>query len=65
MASGTVKKWKGEGAYGFIVPDEGGDDVFVHVSNINGGVQLNEGDRVTFDTEDSPKGIHAVNVTKT
>jgi len=65
MASGTVKWFNGEKGYGFIAPDEGGDkDAFVHISNIVGGARIDEGDRVTFDMEDSAKGPQAVNVTK-
>ncbi len=65
MASGTVKWFNGEKGYVFIAPDEGGDkDAFVHISNIVGGARIDEGDRVTFDMEDSAKGPQAVNVTK-
>lgn len=63
MATGTVKWFNDEKGYGFIELDEGGDkDAFVHVSAIAPGARIAEGDRVNFDTEDSPKGIQAVNV---
>lgn len=65
MASGVVKWFNGDKGFGFIAPDEGGDkDAFVHITNINGGVRIDEGDRVTFDIEDSARGPQAVNVSK-
>lgn len=61
--TGTVKWFSREKGYGFISREEG-DDVFVHYSNIRGtGFRnLNEGDRVEFGVEDSPKGPQAVDV---
>ena len=63
---GTVKWFNGQKGYGFITPDGGSDDVFVHFSAIQGeGFRnLNEGERVEFSVESSPKGPHAVNVVK-
>ncbi len=63
MATGTVK-WFNE-TKGFISQDDGGDDVFVHFNAIQGeGFKtLNEGQAVTFDIEDGPKGLQASNVT--
>ena len=50
MASGTVKWFNGQKGYGFIAPDGGGKDVFVHISAVEkAGVDLREGDKVTFD----------------
>jgi cold shock protein len=50
VASGTVKWFNGQKGYGFIAPDGGGKDVFVHISAVEkAGVDLREGDKVTFD----------------
>jgi CspA family cold shock protein len=49
--------------YGFIEPEEG-KDVFVHQSALSPGMVLNEGDKVEFEVEDSPKGPQAKNVKK-
>ncbi len=64
MAEGTVKWFNEKRGFGFI-EQEDGPDVFVHHSGINatGFKSLNEGDRVTFDTEEGEKGPRAVNVT--
>ncbi|MQW02806.1 cold-shock protein [Sinorhizobium meliloti] len=50
MAIGTVKFFNQEKGYGFISPDNGGTDVFVHVSAINGGSRLRDGQKVTYET---------------
>ena len=65
MAEGTAKFFSDEKGFGFITPDEGDKDLFVHQSAINaeGFRSLREGQRVSFDTEDDPKGPRAVNVT--
>lgn len=62
---GTVKWFNSAKGYGFIA-HEGGKDVFVHFSAIamDGYKTLNEGDKVEFSIEDSPKGPQAVQVTK-
>lgn len=60
---GKVKFFDSEKGFGFIEPSEGGKDVFVHINNLKG-VELNEDDKVTFDTEDTPRGKTAVNVAK-
>lgn len=65
MVNGTVKWFNESKGYGFI-SSESGSDVFVHYSSIqgNGYKSLAEGDSVSFDVEDSPKGQKAVNVVK-
>jgi len=67
MSTGKVKWFSAEKGYGFIAPDSGGDDVFVHFSAIqaDGFRTLEEGDAVTFEVEDSPKGPQAQNVVVT
>lgn len=64
--SGTVKWFNGAKGYGFIAPDDGGEDVFVHFSAIqaDGYRNLDEGDRVEFTIEDGKKGLQATNVVK-
>jgi cold shock protein len=65
MAEGTVKWFNSEKGYGFLAPDGGGADVFVHYSAIqtNGYKTLDEGQRVSFDVEQGNKGPQATKVT--
>ena len=65
MASGTVKWFNNEKGYGFITPDEGGKDLFVHFSNIagDGFKSLNEGAKVEYEQREGQKGPEAINVT--
>lgn len=65
MATGTVKWFNESKGFGFITQDEGGADVFVHFSAINGSGfrTLAEGQKVNYDVQDGPKGPQAANVT--
>jgi CspA family cold shock protein len=64
MAQGTVKFFSDEKGFGFITPDEGGKDLFVHHTGITaeGYRSLGENQRVSFDEESDAKGPRAVNV---
>ena len=64
MATGTVKWFNNDKGFGFITPDEGGKDLFVHHSSINGSGfrTLEDGARVSYESEDGPKGPKAINV---
>ncbi len=66
MATGTVKWFSNEKGYGFITPENGGKDVFVHHTAIQGSgyKSLNEGDAVQFEVVKGPKGEQAANVSK-
>jgi cold shock protein len=65
MATGTVKWFDDSKGYGFITPDEGGKDLFVHFSNIagNGFRSLSENARVEYEAREGQKGPEAINVT--
>jgi cold shock protein len=65
MTQGTVKWFNGEKGFGFIAPDDGSKDVFVHYSEVQGSGfrTLEENQRVQFEIEQGPKGPQAVGVT--
>lgn len=64
MATGTVKWFSEQKGYGFIVPDEGGKDLFVHYSNISmdGFKTLQEGQKVQYEAAEGRKGPEATEV---
>lgn len=64
MATGIVKWFNNAKGYGFVTPDDGDQDVFVHFSAIEmeGYRTLKEGQRVEFEVEQGPKGLHAQNL---
>jgi CspA family cold shock protein len=65
MATGVVKWFNDSKGFGFITPDDGGDDLFAHFSaiNIGGGFKtLKEGQKVTFEITDGNKGKQASNI---
>ena len=66
MAQGTVKWFNEDKGYGFIEPDEGGEDLFVHYSAIEGSGfrSLEEGERVSYEPARGRKGPEAQNVSK-
>jgi CspA family cold shock protein len=64
MQTGIVKWFNDEKGFGFIVPDDGGDDLFAHFSaiNIDGFKSLKEGQRISFEVAQGPKGRQASNI---
>jgi CspA family cold shock protein len=63
MPTGTVKWFSDDKGFGFITPDDGDKDLFVHHTGINGYRSLQEGTKVSYDAEQGDKGPKAVNVT--
>lgn len=65
MATGTVKWFNNAKGYGFILSDEGGEDLFAHYSTItmDGYKTLKAGQAVSFDITQGAKGLHAINIT--
>lgn len=66
MATGLVKWFNNAKGFGFITPDEGGEDLFAHFSAITGSgyKSLKENERVSFDVTEGPKGKQASNIQK-
>jgi len=65
MATGTVKWFNKDKGFGFITPDEGGEDLFAHCSAINMGAGvkiLKDGEKVSFEIVDGKKGKQASNI---
>ena len=64
MSTGQVKWFNNAKGFGFILPDDGGDDLFAHYSAIGmeGYKTLKAGQLVTFETVEGPKGLHAANI---
>ena len=60
MSNGTVKFFNNAKGFGFITPDDGAKDVFVHKSALTD--EIAEGDKVSYDIDESEKGTNAVNV---
>lgn len=58
MTTGTVKFFNNDKGFGFITPDEGGNDVFVHITAVkdSGMEELSDGQRIGFDTEPDSRG---------
>ena len=64
MSTGQVKWFNNAKGFGFILPDDGGDDLFAHYSSIGmeGYKTLKAGQLVSFDAVEGPKGLHAANI---
>jgi CspA family cold shock protein len=64
MSTGTVKWFNDAKGFGFITPDDGGEDLFAHFSEVqaSGFKSLQEGQKVTFEVKQGPKGQQAANI---
>jgi len=64
MSTGTVKWFNDSKGFGFITPDEGGEDLFAHHTSVqmNGFKTLKEGQKVEFEVKKGPKGLQASNI---
>jgi len=64
MSTGIVKWFNNAKGYGFVTPDDGEQDVFIHFSAIemDGYKTIKEGQKVEFDVSEGPKGLHAAHV---
>ena len=60
MSNGTVKFFNDSKGFGFIAPDDGSKDLFVHKSGLID--KITEGDKVSYDVQEGPKGLNAVHV---
>jgi len=60
MSNGTVKFFNDAKGFGFIIPEDGGKDIFVHVNGLVD--EITEGDKVSYEVEEGQKGLNAVDV---
>ena len=60
MSNGTVKFFNNVKGFGFIVPEDGGKDIFVHQTGLID--EISEGDKVSYEVEEGPKGLNAKDV---
>lgn len=60
MNKGTVKFFNNSKGYGFITPEDGGKDIFVHINGLID--EIAEGDKVSYEVEEGRKGLNAINV---
>ena len=61
MSNGTVKFFNESKGFGFITPEDGSKDVFVHANGLTD--EIREGDKVSYSVEETPKGLSAIDVT--